>query len=136
MLYEIKLKATKQSEKGKPIEVLEQYAVEAQTHGEAESVGMQLYENVDVFSVYRSNISEVYNEKIENEHYYKAAFVKEIPDGKGNMRKEYYCILICAPDLASATALAQYRNSSGEMQLEGVKRVNIIDYLHFSQDNK
>lgn len=76
MFYEIKLKVDKENDKGEMKEVIERFITDVELFAEAEAKGLEQYNgNCDVFSITRSNVVEIVNEKEEDKPFYKATLI-------------------------------------------------------------
>ena len=90
MFYEIKLKVDKENDKGEMKEVIERFITDVELFAEAEAKGLEQYNgNCDVFSITRSNVVEIVNEKEEDKPFYKATLIDIfIDDERGNRDKK------------------------------------------------
>ena len=85
MFYEIKLKVEKENSKGEMKEVIEHFITDVGLFAEAEAKGLEQYNgNCDVFSITRSNVVEIVNEKEEGKPFYKATLIDIFIDDNGN----------------------------------------------------
>ena len=79
MYYEVKLKVMKPNKDGLEKEVKEHFITDCSLFAEAEAKGLEQYasDNMesDVFSISRSNIIEIINEKTEDKPFFKATIV-------------------------------------------------------------
>lgn len=79
MFYEIKLKVDKENGKGEKKEVVEHFITDVELFAEAEAKGLEQYNgDCDVFSITRSKVIEIVNEKEEGKPFYKATFDRHI----------------------------------------------------------
>lgn len=134
MLYEIKLTVDKVLDSGEQKPVKEHYIVDAETHGDAERIGFELYPNtnVDVVAVYRSDIREIINNKEEEKPFFKATVIDVFTEDDGREKETKYQMLVCAKDIMEATNLMkQYLEQGYDMRLDALKRVKIIDYIKY-----
>lgn len=132
MLYEIKLNVTKPTAEGEEKKVKEHYILDAELHGEAEAAGYQLYPNtdVDVFAVFRSDISEIVNDKEEDKPFFKASVIDIVINDDGSEKEVKYQMLVCAENIVEATSIINEHLSQGyNMRLDGIRRIKINDYL-------
>jgi len=95
----------------------------------------ELYPNqaIDVFSIRRSDIREIINNKEDGKPFYKATVIDVFTDDKTGKEKETkYFMLVCAKDTVEATLLAtEYLKQGYNLRLDEVKRIKIIDYLPY-----
>ena len=85
MFYEIKLKVEKENGKGEKKEVIEHFITDVELFAEAEAKGLEQYNgDCDVFSITRSNVVEIVNEKEEDKPFYKATLIDIFIDDNGN----------------------------------------------------
>ena len=87
MLYEIKLKVNKENIKGEVKEVIEHYITNVKYFAEAEAKGVEQYDDCDVFSITRSKVIEIVNEKEEGKPFYKATLIDIFIDDTVMKRK-------------------------------------------------
>ena len=109
MFYEIKLKVEKENSKGEMKEVVEHFITDVELFAEAEAKGLEPYNgNCDVFSITRSKVVEIVNEK----------------------ETKYYN-LVCAKDITEANRLMQEHMRQGlkDMRLDGIVKTKIIDLI-------
>lgn len=91
MFYEIKLKVEKENSKGEMKEVIEHFITDVELFAEAEAKGLEQYNgNCDVFSITRSNVVEIVNEKEEDKPFYKATLIDIFIDDNGNEKETKY----------------------------------------------
>lgn len=103
MLYEFKLKVNKTNEKGDEKEVTEHYITDDELFGHVELKGNELYNgNCDVFTISRSKIREIVNEKQEDEFFYKITLVEVSVDDNGKEKENKYYVLIAARNMDDA----------------------------------
>lgn len=132
MLYEIKLKVVKTLDDGQQKEVKEHYICDAELHGEAETIGYNLYpgQTVDVVAVFRSDVREIINNPEDGELCFKATVVDVYTDGNGKEKELKYPMLLFANNFNEATQLAnEYLKQGYDMTLDSVKRIKILDYI-------
>lgn len=105
------------------------------TFAEAEAKGLEQYasDNMesDVFSISRSNIIEIINEKTEDKPFFKATIVDIQIDENGNEKELKYYNLVCAKDLKEANTLMEQHLSQGlsDMRLDAIVKTKIIDLI-------
>lgn len=136
MYYEIKLKVNKVDEKsGEEKEVKEHYITNVDLFAEAEQKGLELYASdnmeCDVFSISRSNIIEIVNEKQDDNPFFKATIVDTQIDDKGKEVEKKYYNLVCAKDVREANVLMEQVIAQGldDMRLDGIVKTKIIDLI-------
>lgn len=136
MYYEIKLKANKVDEKtGEEKEVKEHFITDVELFSEAEAKGLELYASdnmeCDVFSISRSNVTEIVNEKEEGQHFFKATVIDEQIDDKGVVKELKYYNLVAAKDLREANFIMENHLSQGlsDMRLDAIVKTKIIDLI-------
>lgn len=135
MLFEAKLKVVKTLDYGAK-EVKEHYILDAELFAEAEQKMFELYPNmeIDVFSVFRSDIKEIINQKEEDKPFFKATIIDVFVDDSGKEKETKYFMLVCAKDVVEATLLVnEYLKQGYNLQLDGIKRVKIVDYIPLRQ---
>lgn len=131
MFYEIKLKVQKENAKGEMKEVAEHYITDVELFSEAEQKGMELYNNdCDVFSVIRSKIKEIVNEKHEEKPFFKATVTDTFTDDEGNEKDSKYFVLVCAKDIPEANKIMdEYLKQGFDMKLDGIVKTKILDVI-------
>jgi hypothetical protein len=132
MWYELKLKVQKENAKGEIKEVKEHFITDVDLYAEAEYKGMSLYgNNADVFSIIRSKIREIVNDKDEDMPFYKAVITDTFVNDDGTEKETQYPVLICAKNVKEATKLIEDYMSQGltDMRLDGITKTKIIDVL-------
>lgn len=131
MYYEIKLKVQKENAKGEMKEVSEHYITDVELFSEAEQKGMELYNNdCDVFSVIRSKINEIVNEKQEEKPFFKATVTDTFTDDEGNEKGSKYFVLVCAKDIPEANRIMdEYLKQGFDMKLDGIIKTKILDVI-------
>ena len=88
MFYEIKLKVNKENRKGEMKEVIEHFITDVELFAEAEAKGLEQYNgNCDVFSITRSKVIDIVNEKEEDKPFYKATLISIFIDDYGNEKE-------------------------------------------------
>lgn len=135
MFFEAKLRVEKTLDTGEQKEVKEHYIMDAELFAEAEKMMFELYPNqkIDVFSIGRSDIREIINEKEDDKPFFKATVIDVFTDEETNKEKETkYYMLVCAKNTVEATLLVnEYLKQGYNLRLDGIKRVKIIDYLPY-----
>lgn len=112
MYYEVKLKVMKTNKDGLEKEVKEHFITDCSLFAEAEAKGLEQYasDNMesDVFSISRSNIIEIINEKTEDKPFFKATIVEK-----------------------EANTLMEQHLSQGlsDMRLDAIVKTKIIDLI-------
>ncbi len=112
MYYEVKLKVMKPNKDGLEKEVKEHFITDCSLFAEAEAKGLEQYasDNMesDVFSISRSNIIEIINEKTEDKPFFKATIVEK-----------------------EANTLMEQHLSQGlsDMRLDAIVKTKIIDLI-------
>ena len=131
MYYEIKLKVQKENAKGEMKEVCEHYITDVELFSEAEQKGMELYNNdCDVFSVIRSKIKEIVNEKQEEKPFFKATVTDKFTDDEGKKKDSKYFVLVCAKDIPEANKIMdEYLKQGFDMKLDGIMKTKILDVI-------
>ena len=132
MFYEIKLKVEKENSKGEMKEVIEHFITDVELFAEAEAKGLLQYNgNCDVFSITRSNVVEIVNEKEEDKPFYKATLIDIFIDDNGNEKETKYYNLVCAKDITEANRLMQehMRQGLNDMRLDGIVKTKIMDLI-------
>lgn len=131
MYYEIKLKVEKENSRGEMKEVTEHYITDVELFAEAERKGMELYNNdCDVFSITRSRIKEIVNEKEEEKPFFKATVTDTFMDDEGNEKDNSYFVLVCAKDIPEANRIMdEYLEQGFDMKLDGIVRTKILDVI-------
>lgn len=136
MLYEIKLTVTKPNDRGEIAAVKEHYILDAELHGDAEKVGFDLYPNtdVDVTSVFRSDIREIINAKDDDNPFFKSTVSEVVIDEAGNEKESKFHVLVCAKDVSEATAVLNewLKSALNDMRIDAVRRVKIADYIAYA----
>lgn len=135
MLFEAKIRVEKTLDTGEQKEVKEHYIMDAELFAEAEKMMFELYPNqkIDVFSIGRSDIREIINEKEDDKPFFKATVIDVFTDDESGKEKETkYYMLVCAENTVEATLLVnEYLKQGYNLRLDGIKRVKIIDYLPY-----
>ena len=135
MFFEAKLRVEKTLDTGEQKEVKEHYIMDAELFAEAERMMFELYPNqkIDVFSIGRSDIREIINEKEDDKPFFKATVIDVFTDDETGKEKETkYYMLVCAENTVEATLLVnEYLKQGYNLRLDGIKRVKIIDYLPY-----
>lgn len=138
MLFEAKLRVEKNLDSGEQKEVREHYIMDAELFAEAEKMMFELYPNqtIDVFSVARSDIREIINEKEEDKSFFKATVIDVFTDDETGKEKETkYYMLVCAENVVEATLLVnEYLKQGYNLRLDGIKRVKILDYIPYQPE--
>lgn len=135
MYYELKLKVNKTNDKGEEKEVKEHFITDCELFAEAEAKGLEQYASdnmeCDVFSISRSNIIEIVNEKTEDKPFFKATIVDTQIDDNGKERDLKYYNLVCAKDVKEANALMEQHLAQGlsDMRLDAIVKTKIIDLI-------
>ena len=134
MFFEAKLRE-KTHDTGEQKEVKEHYIMDAELFAEAEKMMFELYPNqkIDVFSIGRSDIREIINDKEDDKPFFKATVIDVFTDDETGKEKETkYYMLVCAENTVEATLLVnEYLKQGYNLRLDGIKRVKIIDYLPY-----
>lgn len=134
MFYEAKIKVEKTLDSGEVKDVTEHFILDAELFGEAEQIMFEEYPNqkIDVFTVYRSKIREIINQKEDDKPFFKAIVIDIFTDDNGREKETKYEILVCAESVAEATAITtEYLKQGYNLRLDEVKRVKIIDYIPY-----
>lgn len=135
MFFEAKLRVEKTLDTGEQKEVKEHYIMDAELFAEAEKMMFELYPNqkIDVFSIGRSDIREIINEKEDDKPFFKATVIDVFTDDETGKEKETkYYMLVCAENTVEATLLVnEYLKQGYNLRLDGIKRVKIVDYLPY-----
>ena len=135
MLFEAKIRVEKTLDTGEQKEVKEHYIMDAELFAEAEKMMFELYPNqkIDVFSIGRSDIREIINDKEDDKPFFKATVIDVFTDDETGKEKETkYYMLVCAENTVEATLLVnEYLKQGYNLRLDGIKRVKIIDYLPY-----
>lgn len=132
MFYEIKLKVEKENSKGEKSEVKEHYITNVDIFCEAEAKGFQLYNgNCDIFSIIRSKIREIVNDKEEDKPFFKATLIDVFVNDDGTEKETPYPVLVCAKDVKEANKLMEdyMRQGLSDFRLEGIVKTKILDVL-------
>ena len=135
MYYELKIKVNKTNDKGEEKEVKEHFITDCELFAEAEAKGLEQYASdnmeCDVFSISRSNIIEIVNEKTEDKPFFKATIVDTQIDDNGKERDLKYYNLVCAKDVKEANALMEQHLAQGlsDMKLDAIVKTKIIDLI-------
>lgn len=141
MLYEIRVAVDRPGKDGNLKNVKDHFILDAELHGEAETVGFKLYndgmfegENPDVVSVSRSAIHEIINQKEEGKPFFNATVVDIVTDDNGAEKEMKYQLLVCAHDLLAATDIvAEYIRQGYNMRLDSIRRTKIVDYIPYDK---
>lgn len=111
MFYEIKLKVDKENDKGEMKEVIERFITDVELFAEAEAKGLEQYNgNCDVFSITRSNVVEIVNEKEEDKPFYKATLIDIFIDDNRLMQEHM-------------------RQGLNDMRLDEIVKTKIMDLI-------
>ena len=135
MIKERNKKVMKPNKDGLEKEVKEHFITDCSLFAEAEAKGLEQYasDNMesDVFSISRSNIIEIINEKTEDKPFFKATIVDTQIDENGNEKELKYYNLVCAKDLKEANTLMEQHLSQGlsDMRLDAIVKTKIIDLI-------
>ena len=135
MYYELKLKVNKTNDKGEEKEVKEHFITDCELFAEAEAKGLEQYASdnmeCDVFSISRSNIIEIVNEKTEDKPLFKATIVDTQLDENGKEKELKYYNLVCAKDVKEANTLMEQHLAQGlsDMRLDAIVKTKIIDLI-------
>ena len=133
MLFEAKLRVEKTLDTGEQKEVKEHYILDAELFAEAEQKMFELYpgQNIDVFSIGRSDIREIINKKDDDKPFFKATVIDVYTDlDTGKEKETKYYMLVCAENTVEATLLVnEYLKQGYNLRLDGIKRVKIVDYI-------
>ncbi len=131
MFYEIKLKTEKEKENGEIKEVAEHFITDVELFAEAECKGLDLYNNnCDVFSIIRSKIKEIVNDKEEDKPFFKATVTDTFTDEDGNEKENKYFILVCAKDIPEANKIMEdYLRQGFDMKIDGIVKTKILDVI-------
>lgn len=135
MYYELKLKVNKTNDKGEEKEVKEHFITDCELFAEAEAKGLEQYvsDNMkcDIFSISRSIIIEIVNEKTEDKPFFKATIVDIQIDENGKEKELKYYNLVCAKDVKEANTLMEQHLAQGlsDMRLDAIVKTKIIDLI-------
>lgn len=132
MFYEIKLKVEKENAKGEVKEVKEHYITDCELFANAEYTGMNEYDGkCDVFSIIRSKIREIVNDKEEDKPFFKATLIDIFVNDDGTEKETPYPVLVCAKDIKEANKLMEdyIRQGLTDMRLDGITKTKILDVL-------
>lgn len=132
MFYEIKLKVEKENSKGEMKEVVEHFITDVELFAESEAKGLEQYNgDCDVFSITRSKVIEIVNEKEEGKPFYKATIISTFTDENGNEKENKYYNLVCAKDITEANRLMQEHMRQGleDMRLDAIQKTKIMDLI-------
>lgn len=132
MFYEIKLKVEKENAKGEIKEVKEHFITDVDLFCEAEAKGLELYNGkCDVFSIIRSKIREIVNDKDEAKPFFKATLIDVFINDDGTEKENPYPVLVCAKDLNEANRIMEYymRQGLSDFRLEGIVKTKILDVI-------
>lgn len=133
MWYEIKLKTDKPNAKGEMKTVTEHYIIpEIDLFCEAEARGLELYNgNCDLFSIVRSKVREIINEKSEDKPFFKATLTDIYTNDDGSTKELPYIVLVSAQDLKEANKLIEeyMRQGLQDFRLDGIVKTKILDVL-------
>lgn len=135
MLFEAKIRVEKTLDTGEQKEIKEHFILDAELFAEAERKMFELYPNqkIDVFSIGRSDVTEIINEKEDDKPFFKATVIDVFTDDETGKEKETkYYMLVCAENTVEATLLVnEYLKQGYNLRLDGIKRVKIIDYISY-----
>ena len=132
MWYELKLKVEKENAKGEIKEVKEHFITDVDLFCEAEAKGIELYNGkCDVFSIIRSKIREIVNDKDEAKPFFKATLIDVFINDDGTEKENPYPVLVCAKDLNEANRIMEdyMRQGLSDFRLEGIVKTKILDVL-------
>lgn len=135
MYYELKIKVNKTNDKGEEKEVKEHFITDCELFAEAEAKGLEQYASdnmeCDVFSISRSNIIEIVNEKTEGKPFFKATIVDTQIDDNWKEKELKYYNLVCAKDVREANLLMEQHLLQGlsDMRLDAIVKTKIIDLI-------
>lgn len=140
MYYEVKLSVEKEvpckpSKAGATAsetkQVNECYICECDNIAEAYYKANELYNNdCEVYSIVASKIKEIVNTKVEDKPFFKATIVDIYLDDEGNEKEQKSVVLVCAKDVAEATAImTEYLKQGYNMGMIGVNRTKILDLI-------
>lgn len=132
MFYEIKLKVEKENAKGEIKEVKEHFITDVDLFCEAEAKGLELYNGkCDVFSIIRSKIREIVNDKDEAKPFFKATLIDVFINDDGTEKENPYPVLVCAKDLNEANRIMEdyMRQGLSDFRLEGIVKTKILDVI-------
>lgn len=132
MWYEVKLKVDKENAKGELKEVKEHFIADADLFCEVEAKALGQYNGkCDVFSITRSKVREIVNDKEEGKPFFKATIVDTFVNDDGTEKETKYPVLVCAKDIPEANKLIQDYLKQGltDMRLDGIVKTNILDVL-------
>lgn len=132
MLYEFKLRVTRDTEKGEK-EVTEQYITDCALFAEAEAKALEITNGKgDVFAINRSNVREIVNPNIKDKaSFFRATIVDLFENDNGEMKEQKYNVLVAADTVAEATKLTQEYMKMGleDMRLDGVVKTKILEIV-------
>lgn len=135
MLFEAKIRVEKTLDTGEQKEIKEHFILDAELFAEAERKMFELYPNqkIDVFSIGRSDVTEIINEKEDDKPFFKATVIDVFTDDETGKEKETkYYMLVCAENTVEATLLVnEYLKQGYNLRLDGIKRIKIIDYISY-----
>jgi hypothetical protein len=132
MFYEVKARIEKENSKGELKKIAEHYIVDGcEFFGEAEQRILMEYSNeCDVFSVVRSKIIEIINQKELDKPFFKATVVDIFTDDDGEEKETKNFILVCAKNVTEATKIVEEHLKQGyDSRLEGIVKTKILDLL-------
>lgn len=132
MYYEVKVRIEKENSKGEIKKVTEHYIVDGCTFfAEAEQKAMEEFNNeCDVFSVVRSKIIEIVNQKEVDKPFFKATVVDVFTDDNAEEKETKNFVLVCAKNVTEATKLMEEHLKQGyDARLDGVLKTKILDLL-------
>lgn len=132
MFYEIKLKVKNENAKGEVKEVKEHFITDVDLFCEAEAKGIGIYNGkCDVFSIIRSKIREIVNNKEEDKPFFKATLIDVFVNEDGTEKETPYPVLVCAKDVKEANRIMEEYMKQGlsDFRLEGIVKTKILDVL-------
>ena len=133
MYYEAKLKTDKPNAKGEIKTVTEHYIIpDIDLFCEAEAKSLELYNgDCDVFSITRSKVKEIINDKVEDKPFFRATLTDVYVNDDGTEKEIPYPVLVCAKDLTEANKLVEEYMNQGmqDFRLEGIVKTKILDVL-------
>lgn len=132
MFYEIRLKVRRENARGEVKEVKEHFITDVDLFCEAEAKGLGLYNgDCDVFSIIRSKIREIINDKTEGKAFYRATLVDIFTNDDGTEKENPYPVLVCAADLKEANRLVEEYMKQGmqDFRFDGIAKTKIIEVL-------
>lgn len=134
MWYEVKLKVTKQDNKGNDKEIAESFACDVELFAQAEQKGMEQYNGeCDVVAIKRSNVREFANDRDTSkaQNIYKATIEDTFVSDDGSEKKTKYHVALFATDVREATSIAESYMAQGlnDMTLVSVSKTSLLDII-------